>query len=212
MSSISNITSSTISLATATPLTPITSAAADNADNAEATGDTGGAQGGYVIEAISKTLSLDIISSDSGAGVKSNADTSEANTTGNDADTAQALGSFIQSLLAALQEQSDAGDDASDAVSGTAAGDGSRSPLPAQMNAGGPGKFESDLQNLISELRNAGNAGSGDNAELEASFKNLLSALGDADSGTTLNDFLANLQSNMQSGPTAVGGVVNTRA
>jgi hypothetical protein len=162
------------------------------------------------------------VSSDGTAATDSSASTTDAQ--GVD----QAFGSFMQSLMGAMHAQgsgSASGTSASEQEGGDAVQGARRGPPP-----GGGGRMESDLQSLVQALSaSSGTTGSSDTADsssdssatsdsdtsdLQAKFKDLLSALGAPtdNSDATLNSFLQALQSNMGSATHPAGNAVDTTA
>ncbi len=123
----------------------------------------------------------------------------------------QALQAFVQNLLAAIQSQLSG--------SGSSSGSGHH-----HHGAGGVGKVESGIQDLINQLSSstttpgAGPAtavssttGTNPLAALQSSFNNLLSVDGISGSGKSLSGFLQNLETNLQ-GSGISGNVVQTKA
>ncbi|WP_256080943.1 hypothetical protein [Massilia sp. YIM B04103] len=141
-------------------------------------------------------------------------DGSTDSTSGASGNAAQALGSFLQDLMAALHEQGGAqGGSPPYGEAGQGGGPGGAGgPGPG----GGPGKLASDLQGLISKLD--GGASSEDetvsgSTTLESSFKSLLQALGSdsSDSSTQLSSFLKALANGLPNAGSS-GNLINTSA
>ncbi len=154
---------------------------------------------------------------------------SASGTTAASGDPAQALGTFFQSLLTALHAQgggkgggggSRSDGDGDDGGSTTAATSATSASAGAKAFQGSKG-LSADLQSLIQQLDSAGSTTSTDSTSnstsnsttgnLDTSFKNLLSALGDSTSKTTLGQFLQALSSQSQ-GSGSTGNVINTQA
>ncbi|MBB3120100.1 hypothetical protein [Pseudoduganella violacea] len=138
--------------------------------------------------------------------------TDSTGSTSGTSNAAQALGGFLQDLMAALHEQGGVqggpppyGEAGQGGIPGGAGGPGP---------GGGPGKLASDLQGLISKLD--GGASSEDEAEsdsttLEISFKSLLQTLGSdsSDSSTQLSSFLKALANGLPNAGSS-GNLINT--
>lgn len=111
---------------------------------------------------------------------------------------ANALGGFLQELMASLHEQGEA--------------NGAAQQGPGGNGAGGPGRLAQDLQSLIASLQDDAQE-TGGASPLESSFATLLGALG-ADSGDArakLATFLQSLADQLpQSGSS--GNLINTMA
>jgi hypothetical protein len=165
--------------------------------------------GGGFADAIAEALKSIGISDTSVSGTGS---TDATDATGADT-VADALGSFLQSLMGALHAQNSGQADAPPPYS-EAAGKG----------GGGSGKVESDLQSLIAKLGSGDTTttGSADGtdavSELEATFQNLLEKLGGGtatestdgtDAGTKLAAFLEALSSKVGTSGSS-GNLVNT--
>jgi hypothetical protein len=167
--------------------------------------------GGGFADAIAEALKSIGVTDTSASGTGSTAatDATEATDAGTVAD---ALGSFLQSLMGALHAQNSGQAEAPPPYS-EAAGKG----------GGGSGKLESDLQSLIAKLGSGDTTtGSADGtdavSELEATFQNLLEKLGGGtatkstdgtDAGTKLAAFLEALSSKVGTSGSS-GNLVNT--
>ncbi|MBC3881219.1 hypothetical protein H8K35_00085 [Undibacterium sp. LX40W] len=171
---------------------------------------------------------------DLGANVLSNAESSSDNGGGNVTETAtsesggtnaaQALGEFLQNLMAALQKEGGAGRP-----------HGNRPPPPPPVDGGGGSGIAKDLQKLIAELSGQSNEDGGTSATSDASstssteatvdsaaasttalsnsFSDLLNALGVSsdNSQQTLQTFLQNILTQVsQNG--RQGNFINTSA
>lgn len=129
-------------------------------------------------------------------------------------DPAQALSSFLQNLLAALQAQ---GNQATGNAHDNRDGDKGQGSSSAAIGKGGLPRqnMQADLQSLINKLSSASssNAGSTDPAPnaLQQSFQSLVEALGGSGGNTTLPGFLKALAHNAP-GASLIGGVVSTLA
>ena len=129
-------------------------------------------------------------------------------------DPARAVSAFVQSLMSALHAQ-DTRANASQNTSGTDAdGDNDGSASAAQGHR--RHHLQADLQSLMQQLSSSstGNASSSATAapsDLEQSFKNLMSALGNTNSNATLPNFLQAL-SNQFAGAGKAGNAVSTVA
>ena len=170
--------------------------------------------GGGFADAIAEALKSIGVTDTSASGTSSATSTDAAESTDGTDTVADALGSFLQSLMGALHAQSSGQPEAPPPYS-EAAGQG----------GGGPGKLESDLQSLIAKLGSGGTATSADSADgtdavsdLETTFQNLLDRLGGGsatasadgtDAGTKLAAFLEALSSKV-GGSGASGNLVNT--
>jgi hypothetical protein len=158
--------------------------------------------GGGLLGAIADALKS--IGVDEGATEGADVETTSAATQGDSADTAQALGSFLESLMEALHAQgSDAG----------------AAPAYGEPPQGGPGQLSADLQSLVAALGAdadgtavATSADSGLGA-LQGAFANLLTSLGgDAgDADAKLSSFLQTLSSRLPTAGSA-GNLVDTTA
>ncbi|NVD97605.1 hypothetical protein [Massilia sp. BJB1822] len=169
--------------------------------------------GGGLVNAIADALKSIGVGSAEDVAV-TGADTDSTNGASGSGNAAQALGSFLQDLMAALHEQGGAqGGPPPYGEAGLGGGPGGAGgPGPG----GGPGKLASDLQGLISKLD--GSASSEDetvsgSSTLESSFKSLLQALGgdSADSNTQLSSFLKALANGLPNAGSS-GNLINTSA
>ncbi|TWI69357.1 hypothetical protein IP91_00425 [Pseudoduganella lurida] len=177
--------------------------------------------GGGLIGAIADALkSIGVASTEDTSTASTDGTTSSSDTTST-GNAAQALGTFLESLMGALHAQN--------AGSGSDAGDGGTPPYgePPQGGpgmGGGPGKLSSDLESLIASLsEGTGNTDSQSATEstgtdstvgtLQSTFKDLLSALGSdsADATTQLTSFLQSLSSKLPSAG-STGNLINTSA
>jgi hypothetical protein len=160
--------------------------------------------GGGLLGAIADALKS--IGVDEGATEGADVETTSAATQGDSADTAQALGSFLESLMEALHAQgSDAG----------------AAPAYGEPPQGGPGQLSADLQSLVAALgadtdgTAVAVATSADNGlgALQGAFANLLTSLGgDAgDADAKLSSFLQTLSSRLPTAGSA-GNLVDTTA
>jgi hypothetical protein len=204
--SISAITSSSA----ATQLNPLNSVSKHSrADgNAAPTGaPPRPPRGGGFIEAIASALQqIGVDDASSGATASTTATSTDGSTDSASADggnVAQALGSFLQSLMGALHQQG--GDK------------GGPPPYGEGPQGGGPGKLGADVQSLISKLSSGGtDSADGATDDLESSFKNLLDKLSggstdSTDANTKLASFLQALSNNLQaSGGSSSGNLINT--
>ncbi|HWW69562.1 MAG TPA: hypothetical protein VN089_06470 [Duganella sp.] len=173
----------------------------------------GGGFADAIAEAL-KSIGVTDTSTSGTNGTTSTTSTGDTEATDGTDTVADALGSFLQSLMGALHAQNSGQTEAPSPYS-EAAGKG----------GGGPGKLESDLQSLIAKLSSGGTATSADStddadavSDLETTFQNLLDKLGggsataDADgtdAGTKLAAFLEALSSKV-GGSGASGNLVNT--
>lgn len=150
----------------------------------------------------------------------------DANSADNANNASQALGTFLQDLMAALQQSSSVG------------GPGKGAPPPADFDGGGGGPLARDLQNLMNRLSSSNDkqttnltssatsttasdstsATSSDTTQsnteaLSQSFSNLLDALGlsNQDSNASLQNFLQTILSQVSQGGRQ-GNFVNTSA
>jgi hypothetical protein len=170
--------------------------------------DDGGGLIGAIADAL-KSIGVDgSADTDSAAATAADGTTDGETGTGN---AAQALGSFLESLMGALHAQN----------SGDAPPAYGEAPQGAPGMGGGPGKLSADLQGLISALgdgtesaaaETTSTAGTGV-AALQDSFKNLLTALGGdgADADTKLSSFLQTLSARLPSAGSS-GNLINTTA
>jgi hypothetical protein len=129
-------------------------------------------------------------------------------------DPGQALASFMQSLMGALQAQGSSGSLATKDSDGD--DDGSTQALSTghRRHAGAAsGDLQSKVQSLASSLSNGSDATSSTSASssLDSSFQNLLSSLGQSNSTTSASDFLQVFASKLQSG-SPLGNMINTTA
>lgn len=159
--------------------------------------DEGGGLLGAIADAL-KSIGVD------GTG---DASASTASPQAGDADAAQALGGFLENLMAALHAQG---------------GDDGASPAYGQPPQGGPGQLSADLQGLIAALGDEATgtttADGVDTADssvtaLQGAFKNLLTSLGGdaADADAKLSGFLQTLSSRLPTAGSA-GNLVDTTA
>jgi hypothetical protein len=172
-----------------------TSAGTDASSTAVAPG------GGAFIGAIASALS-DI-------GVNS-ASSTDAASTGESTDPANAVGDFLQTLMETLHSQGGG--------HGHGGPHGAGGPPAKPPSGGGNGGIASDLQNLIKSLGSANTDSTsgteaGTSSGLSDSFKNLLGELGidNTDAGSKLSQFLQTLASRLESSGTS-GNLVNTTA
>ncbi|WMW81299.1 hypothetical protein RF679_03210 [Undibacterium cyanobacteriorum] len=160
-------------------------------------------------------------------GASNESDSSDTNAAGSTNNAAQALGTFLQDLMAALQQSSGRGEFGKGAP-----------PPPADLDAGGGGPLAKDLQNLIRRLSSststgtsaatdsATTSGTGDSTSvttsnttsastdaLSQSFSDLLDALGlsSQDNDTSLQNFLQTILSQVNQGGRQ-GNFINTSA
>jgi hypothetical protein len=195
--------------------------------------------GGGFVAAIASALKEIGVTSTSGsttsgadASGATSADSTSTTTSGTDtsstdgSNVAQALGSFLQSLMGALHAQGSANEDGPAPYGEGQQGQGMGGP----GGGGGPGRLASDLQSLISKLGSASTASSastssttaasntddttasGATTDLESTFKNLLDQLGgtgSTDSNGKLASFLQALSTNL-SGAGTSGNLINT--
>lgn len=166
-------------------------------------------RGGGLMAAIGNALSQIGVGSASGS---ENSASAENDSTAQD--PARAVSAFVQSLMSALHAQ-DTRANASQNTSGTDAdGDNDGSASAAQGHR--RHHLQADLQSLMQQLSSSstGNASSSATAapsDLEQSFKNLMSALGNTNSNATLPNFLQAL-SNQFAGASKAGNAVSTVA
>ena len=167
-------------------------------------------RGGGLMAAIGNALSQ--------IGVGSSSDSANSSSTENDSssqDPAQAVSAFVQSLMGALHAQ-DTQASASQNTSGTDAdGDNDGSTSAAQGHHRHH-HLQADLQSLMQQLSSSNTSNSSSNStapssDLEQSFKNLMSALGNTNSNATLPNFLQAL-SNQFAGGSKAGNAVSTSA
>ncbi|UMR29171.1 hypothetical protein MJ904_19020 [Massilia sp. MB5] len=170
--------------------------------------------GGGLVNAIADALkSIGVGSAEDAAGTGADTDSTSI-TSGTGSNAAQALGGFLQDLMAALHEQGGAQGGPppyGEAGQGGAPG-GAGGPGPG----GGPGKLASDLQGLISKLDGGASSDDetvSDSTTLESSFKSLLQALGSdsSDSSTQLSSFLKALANGLPNAGSS-GNLINTSA
>lgn len=149
-----------------------------------------------------------------GAGASTSASSTDtADSADSGGSVADALGSFLQSLMGALHAQN-------------AASSNEAPPYGEAQQGGGPGRLEADLQSLLSKLTSdRASTGSADStsaeggdavSQLESSFAKLLDKLGGGGSGaggteanTKLAAFLQALSAKVGGGGTS-GNLVNT--
>lgn len=133
--------------------------------------------------------------------------TSAEGTTGatDTTNAAQALGTFLESLMGALHAQQE---------------EGTAPPAYGEPPQGGPGKLSTDLQSLIAELGGTASTTEEEATEtsdsvsaLQSSFKSLLTALGGdgSDADTQLTSFLQALSSKLPSAGSS-GNLIDTSA
>lgn len=185
----------------------------------------GGGKGGGLIDTVLQTLSsLGLSPSPAASSASSSSSTTSSTSSDSTSSTAstaandpgQALASFMQSLMGALQAQGSSGSlatkdsDGDDDGSTQALSGGHRRHAGA---AGGSGDLESKVQSLIGSLSNGSDATSSTSASssLDSSFQNLLSALGQSNSTTSASDFLQAFASKLQSS-SPLGNMINTTA
>lgn len=179
--------------------------------------------GGGFADAIAEALKAIGVTDTSVSGTTSSTGTTSADgadTTDSTDTVADALGSFLQSLMGALHAQNSGEAEAPQPYSEA----GGKGP-------GGPGKLESDLQSLIAKLGSGSGATSTDSADstdstdstdavsdLETTFQNLLDKLSggtsadstdSTDASTKLAAFLEALSSKVGSSGSS-GNLVNT--
>ena len=192
--------------------------------------------GGDFIDAIKQALA----SLEADTATSSTVTTSSTDGTTSTQNVDAALNSFLQNLLTALHSESASNsttDSSTDnasvtsasavaaATASSAAAAANRPPLPPP----GGGRLEEDLTKLVQSLSasesstsstdtasasDSGISGSSSsastNTDLESSFANLLSALGDA-GGTSLSSFLQSITTKLHATP-ASGNIINTTA
>lgn len=167
-------------------------------------------RGGGLMAAIGNALSQIGVGSSSGS---ENSASAENDSTAQD--PARAVSAFVQSLMSALHAQ-DTRANASQNTSGTDAdGDKDGSASAAQGHRRHH-HLQADLQSLMQQLSssstsNASSSATAAPSDLEQSFKNLMSALGNTNSNATLPNFLQAL-SNQFAGAGKAGNAVSTVA
>lgn len=193
---------------------------ANRSGSSERAAATTQSSGGFA-DAISQALAqLGIGSSTASTSSTANSSTTASSasaataSSGTPDDATQALSSFMQSLLAALQAQGSQ----STATSGSDQdGDDDQSASTSAVNGTGARQhnLQADLQSLIQNLSasSASTASSTDSQSgtLQQSFQNLLSSLGGTGSNATLSGFLNTLASNVP-GASMLGNVVSILA
>jgi hypothetical protein len=186
-----------------------------------------GAPGGGFIDAITQALKQLGVTNQSSDGTAATTDSSTDSSSSTKAsqDPAQALGAFIQSLMAALHAQS-SGTAATTDATAAAATDSANATSATSGHHGGRGHLEADLQSLIQQIDSGTTAttastdstassdsssGSSATSDLQSKSQDLLAALGDSGSKATLGSFLTALESKFEGAP-PTGNVVNAQA
>jgi len=172
------------------------------------------APGGRLLQAISAALSQIGVGSNQTSSTSTISDSSSSSAQ----DPTQALASFMQDLMAALQSQSSTQGTGTDGD-----GDNDRS---GSVRAGGGhhSNIQADLQSLIQQLSASNGSSSSTStttsttgsssdtlSSLEQSFQNLVDSLGGSGGSAGLGNFLQAFADNMQNA-SAVGNVVKTQA
>jgi len=179
-----------------------------------------GRSGGGLFSAIANALSqIGVGSNTSTASSSSSSSNSSDSSSSSSQDPAQALGAFMQSLMAALHAQSaqSQGTTSSSAQAGTDSdGDSDGTTLSTQGHSHHRGHLQSDLESLMQQLASSSTTSSSSSttsdssvSALQQSFQNLMGAVGDTSSNATLSNFLTAL-SGQFSGASAIGNVVKT--
>ena len=181
------------------------------------------AAGGALIQSLLKSLSQmgGSLATGVGAAGSTTALNTAASTSASATDQKQALVTFIQSLMAAIQSEAAKGvnqsnTQANQAVSGVTGSSG--------KHHGGMNKLEAGLQNLINDLAsssssqsstNSANTGAGSLdailASLQTNANSLFAATGVNANSTSLSTLLQSLQQSLASGA-VTGNLVNTSA
>lgn len=181
-----------------------------------------GRSGGGLFSAIANALSqIGVGSSSSTASSPSSSSSSASSDSSSSSsqDPAPALGSFMQSLMAALHAQSaqSQGTTSSSAQAGTDSdGDNDGTTSSTQGHGHHRGHLQSDLESLMQKLASSSTASNSLSttsdssvSALQQSFQNLMGAVGDTSSNATLSNFLTAL-SGQFSGASTTGNVVKT--
>lgn len=182
-------------------------------------GQSSGVQGGGLFNAVVQSLQqIGAVGQTGSSSSSSSSDSSDSTST---QDPAQALASFMQSLMAALHAQNTSANNTSNDGGGSQ-GSGSTSGV---SRGGGHHHhhMKADLNSLIQQVSsgsdsdstasstNATDASASATTDLESSFQNLMSSLGQSGSSADLNQFLKAFSGNVQDlGP--AGNVVSTKA
>lgn len=185
----------------------------------------GGGKNGGLIDTVLQTLSslglspsptASSSSSSAAAAASASSDSTSPTSSTSASDPGQALASFMQSLMGALQAQGSSGSLATKDSDGD--DDGSTQTLSGGHRrhsgaASGSGDLQSKVQSLASSLSNGSDATSSTSASssLDSSFQNLLNALGQSNNTTSASDFLQAFASKLQSS-SPLGNMINTTA
>ncbi|WP_050477064.1 hypothetical protein [Herbaspirillum rhizosphaerae] len=191
--------------------------------------------GGDFIDAIKQALA----SLEADTATSSTVTTSSTDNTTSTQNVDAALNSFLQNLLTALHSESasnsnsttDSSTDDNSVTSASAVAAATASSAAAAANRPPPppggGRLEEDLTKLVQSLSasesstsstdtasasdsSTSGSSSSTNTDLESSFANLLSALGDA-GGTSLSSFLQSITTKLHATPSS-GNIINTTA
>jgi len=181
-------------------------------------GQSSGVQSGGLLDSVALALQQIGATGQTGSASISSGDSSDSAST---QDPAQALSSFMHSLIAALHAQNTSASGAADGSNGSQ----SSASVSGVSRGGGHhhhSHMKADVDSLLQQLSSSGDGStsstsstdaSGSTAtDLEQSFQNLMNSLGQPQSGSTenLNQFLKALSGNVQDlGP--AGNVVSTQ-
>src|SRR5450830_1470229 len=170
--------------------------------------------GGDFIGAIKEALA----SLEADTATSSTVSTSSTDGTTSTQNVDAALNSFLQNLLTALHSEStlnsttDSSTDNDSVTSASAVAAATASSAATAANRPPPpgGRLEGDLTKLVQSLSASESSTSSTNTNLESSFADLLSALGDS-GGTSLSSFLQSITSKLHATPPS-GNIINTTA
>lgn len=195
--------------------------------------------GGSFMDAIKEVLAaLEADTSSTGTATSSSVTTTSSDDVTSTKNVDAALNSFLQNLLIALHSESasnssiDSSTDTGSTTSASAVAAAMASSAAAAANRPPPpppvdGRLEADLTKLVQSLSasesstsstdtatstsdSSSSGSSATNTDLESSFANLLSALGDS-GGTSLSSFLQSITTKLHATPSS-GNIINTTA
>lgn len=184
----------------------------ENDGDAAAQGVAASNSGGGLFGAIASAFSQ--IGVGSGAASSS---LGSSDSTSSSQDPTQALGAFMQALMAALHGQSAQSQGIANPASQTGAdadGDNDGTTSATQGHGGRRGQLQTDLQGLLQQLAASSSTTSQPASDttvgaLQQSFQSLMSAVGDTSGKATLSNFL-NALSGQLSGAPATGNIIHT--
>lgn len=203
--SVSGIANTSNWISQLSQLSKTGASARSGTDNIKATASS--QPGNGIFDAIALALSQVGLESTASANAANGGKVETAKTPSTD-DSAQALSSFMQNLLAALQAQSNTNQ------GNTSANAGNPNTSIAGITATSQANAQNDLQSLIQKL-SASTAAThpADSAQsaLQQSFQGLVNTLGGAGGSSTLGNFLQAFAGNVP-GASTIGSVISILA